>query len=502
MKNKHLPVALYSADQVKEIDRRAIEAYGIAAYTLMQRAAAAAFSLLEQYWLQTQHLWVLCGSGNNGGDGLVLARLARESGYKETVVLLCEPESLQGAAKQALDDYLAAGGQPLSMSPETMDRLVSEADVVVDALLGTGLTRPVTGDYLQLIDAVQCMSAAGVGLLSLDIPSGLHADTGAVMGAAIQADHTVSFIGLKLGLLTGAGPACTGELHFSNLDVPVAVYDDISPAALRMTDALRCDSLKSRSRIAHKGNHGRVICVGGDYGTSGAIRLAAEAALRTGAGLVSVATRPDVAIAMAQARPELMAMGASDAAAITQQAAAADVMVLGPGLGQGVWGQALFLAALSFDKALVLDADGLNLLVGHELKRHNWILTPHPGEAARLLATTTAKVQANRAAAVDALLEKFGGTVVLKGAGTLIRTVGGMLHLCSEGNPGMAVGGMGDVLSGIIAGLLAQGLDAETAACLGVYVHACAGDKAAAELGERGLLPSDLLPHLPALLNP
>ncbi len=500
--NKNNPVSLYTAEQVRELDRLAIEEHGLDAYGLMQAAAKVAYALIPQYWPQATNLWLLCGAGNNGGDALVMARLAREAGHNEQVLLMCDAGRLEGAAKQALDDYQDAGGQPLDPSAEVLEKLFREADVVVDGLLGTGLSRPVEGDFHKLITLLQRMSARKVGVLSLDVPSGLHADNGAVMGVAVKADVTISFIGLKLGLFTGAAPSYTGKIEFSDLQVPADIYKAVPPRAKRMTDHARRKLLVPRSRIAHKGNHGRVLCVGGDYGMGGAIRLAAEAALRCGAGLVTVATRPEAAAAMSQSRPELMAVGLTDGQGVIELGENADVMLLGPGLGQVAWGRSMWTRSLTVKCPLLIDADGLNFLVGYGNKRDDWILTPHPGEAARLLGTTSEQVQADRPAAIDALLEKFGGTVVLKGPGTLVKTQGGELHVCDAGNPGMAVGGMGDLLSGVIIALLAQGLSAENAACVGVYIHARAADEAAAKLGERGLLPSDLWPWLRMLINP
>lgn len=500
--NKNMPAVLYRAEQVRELDRRAIEDQGIDGYALMQRAAAAAFALLQQQWPEARQIWLLCGPGNNGGDGLVMARLAREAGLAERVLLLAEPGSLNGAARQAYDDYCGAGGEPSPLEPAILKVMHGQADVVVDAMLGTGLTRPVEGDFRIAIDLLERMALRKVGILAVDVPSGLNADTGDVMGAAVRAHCTISFIGMKLGLVTGQGPAYSGALHFDDLGIPAGVYQDLPPAALSLANPMRRRLLPTRSRVAHKGDHGRVLCVGGDYGTTGAIRLAAEAALRSGAGLVAVATRPEAAAAMAQACPELMAAGLADGQAVVDMAKSADIMLVGPGLGQTAWGRSLWTRSLSVRHPMVVDADGLNFLANEPVQRDNWVLTPHPGEAARLLNCKTAEIQADRPAAVDKLLNKYHGTIVLKGAGTLIRSQDGPLHVCTLGNPGMATGGMGDVLGGIITGLLAQGLGFEDAACLGVYLHARAADDAAAQLGERGLLPTDLWPWLRRLINP
>lgn len=495
-------MALYSAVQLRELDRRAIEDHGIPAYTLMQRAAEAAHALIQDKWSQARQILLLCGVGNNGGDALVLARLLSAAGLQERVLMLCEPTRLGGAAQQAFTDYAAAGGQVLSVATADVGRLLAEADAVVDGLFGTGLSRPVTGQYEQLIRQLAEVSGTTLPVLALDIPSGLNADTGAVMGVAVKASVTLSFIGEKLGLHTGSGVDYVGEVAFSDLEVPANVYQHMQAQALRIDDGLRIHSLSPRNRTAHKGHNGRALCVGGDYGTAGAIRLAAEATLRCGAGLVSVGTRTETASAMAQARPELMAKGLSEPNDLRALLEGKSVLLIGPGLGQGEWGKGLLSVALTTQCPLVVDADALNMLAGSGLRRDNWILTPHPGEAARLLGCSSTDIQADRPAAVEALIAQYGGTVVLKGPGTLVKHTGGDLHVCTAGNPGMAVGGMGDVLAGVIAGLVAQGLALDIAARLGVYLHARAADEAAAALGERGLLPSDLWPWLRQLINP
>lgn len=499
--NDALPTRLYTAAQVRELDRRAIEEQGIEAYTLMQRAGVAALAVLNARWPTVERVQLLCGAGNNGGDALVLARLLREAGKQEQLFMLAGNKALEGAAQQALQAYEAAGGVVQRMAHHH-EALVG-AELIVDGLLGTGLSRPVEGEMAALIAAVSDLARQGTPVLALDIPSGLHADTGAELGSAVHASVTVSFIGLKLGLLTAAGPGCCGELLFDDLAVPEAVYEGLQPAAQRLDDGWRQHYLPARAPLAHKGQHGRVACVGGDEGMGGAIRLAAEAALRAGAGLVSVATQPAAAQAMSQARPELMARGVSDRSVCREVVAAADAVLIGPGLGQSAWGESLWHEVMQATSApMVVDADALNLLAANPLRRDDWVLTPHPGEAARLLDRSTAQVQADRVAAVNDLLDLYGGTVVLKGPGTLVKRQGGSLWVCAQGNPGMAVGGMGDVLGGLIAGFLAQGLAVEAAAGLGVYIHARAADLAAAELGQRGLLPSDLWPYLRDLVNP
>lgn len=487
-------VALYSAAQTRELDRIAMEILGIPGYGLMCRAGQAAFRYLQSTWPQARRLLVLCGTGNNGGDGYVLARLAQEARMEVQVAHMGDLEQVRGDARRALDDMLASGVQPRVFHAD----MAFAAELIVDALLGTGLQRPVAGGWRELMETV---NAADRPLLALDIPSGLNADTGMPMGATLQATATVTFISRKQGLYTGVAADHVGTLRFEDLQVPAQVAARLTPAATLLI-APPLGALGSpRPRSAHKGQHGHVLVVGGEAGMSGAARLAAEAALRSGAGLVSVATRAEHAASLAAVRPELMCHGVESVAALAPLLQRADRVALGPGLGQGVWGEHLFSALLEQQqRPLVVDADALNLLAREPVRRGNWILTPHPGEAARLLDISAAEVQADRFAAVRALVERYGGTVVLKGAGSLIADADAPVTVCDRGNPGMASGGMGDLLTGVIAALWAQGLPARAAAEAGVWLHAAAADRAAQQ-GERGLLASDVLAQLRAVLN-
>jgi ADP-dependent NAD(P)H-hydrate dehydratase / NAD(P)H-hydrate epimerase len=489
-----LPHALYRADQVRALDRAAIEDYGIPGAELMERAGAAAYRLLRSRWPGARRLLVLCGGGNNGGDGYVVARLARENGLGVEVLALADPASLSGDARAMADACLAAGGL---VGP--FDGLPRRVDLIVDALLGTGLDREVEGEWARAIAAVNGHLAPK---LAIDIPSGLHADTGRVLGIAVQADATISFIGLKQGLFTGEGPSCCGDVRFSALAVPAVVWSREVLSARRIDWQKQSELLTPRRGSAHKGDFGTVLVVGGAPGMAGAARLAGEAALRTGAGLVAIATHPAHAAFLGADRPELMCHGTATAADLDVLLERADVVALGPGLGQGDWGRGLWQRVLACGLPLVVDADALNLLAAAPGTSTRWILTPHPGEAGRLLGIPAAQVQADRFAAVRRLQADFGGVAVLKGAGTLVY---GASHrppgVCSAGNPGMASGGMGDALTGIIAALVAQGLGLEEAASAGVSLHAAAGDAAAAQGGQRGLLASDLIAAVRPVLN-
>lgn len=489
----HAPTGvLYTAEQVRELDRRAIEDFGIPGYELMTRAGHATLNGLRALWPAARSVAVLCGPGNNGGDGYVVARVARAQGLRTRVVALVEPSRLQGDARRAYQDFVAAGGRCEPWSPEVL-----EADVIVDAIFGTGLVREVSGELASVIAAA---NGAGHPIVAVDIPSGLHADSGAVLGIAARAALTVTFIGRKLGCYLGAGPEHVGRLQFDDLTVPPETYATQLPAAHLLGEADVAVALPRRRHGAHKGDQGHVLVVGGGPGMPGAARLAAEAALRAGAGLVTVAVHPDNASVVA-ARPELMCIAAGTSADLAPALERATVLAIGPGLGRSEWGRDLLETALAAGLPAVVDADALNLLAGAPRRSDRWLLTPHPGEAARLLGVSVAEVQADRLAAARELQSCYGGTVVLKGAGSLVLSPGESPRLCDRGNPGMATGGMGDVLTGVIAGIAAQCGDLTTAARAGVFVHAQAGDLAARR-GERGLLAGDVLEQVRACVNP
>ncbi|HKE43953.1 MAG TPA: NAD(P)H-hydrate dehydratase [Steroidobacteraceae bacterium] len=488
-----LPTALYTAAQVRALDRYAIDTLGIPGFTLMTRAGEAALRALRGRWPQAQRLVVLCGNGNNGGDGYVLATLARRASLQVEVATLADPQRLSGDAQRAWQECRDAGVAIRSFEAARL----AWADVVVDALFGTGLDRPLDAGTCEVVEQV---NASGRPVLAIDLPSGLNADTGRIMGRCIQATRTVSFIGLKLGLFLGAGPDVTGELEFDALDVTVP-EQVARPAVDRLDREFINRVLPRRRRTAHKGEFGHVLIVAGGAGMPGAARLCAEACLRSGAGLVTVATRAANLTAVMAGRPELMCHGVEDLPALEPLIQQADVIVSGPGLGRDTWARAMFDSVQNAERPLVLDADALNLLATNPRRRDDWILTPHPGEAGRLLGTDANAVQNDRVAALTELHARFGGVVVLKGAGTLIGSNGDTPALCNRGNPGMATAGMGDVLAGITGALLAQLRDPWTAARAAVLAHALAGD-AAAQAGERGMIASDVIARLPACLNP
>lgn len=486
-----LPNTLYRAAQVRELDRIAIEEYGIPGRTLMEHAAEAAFRALRQHWPEVRRIVAVCGLGNNGGDGYVIARLAAEAGLEVGVLQVGDPQRLQGDALRArrLLDATSVVVLPFDV------RALSDADLIVDALLGTGLKGEPRGEWREAIEAI---NSADKPVLAVDIPSGLDADTGCMQGAAVRAALTVTFIGLKQGMYTADGPDHCGVIQFNDLGVPREVFNRVAAAASRI-ELKDLPRLPARQRNSHKGDYGRVLVIGGEHGMAGALRLCGEAALRVGAGLVYLATRVAHAAVISAQRPELLCYGVEQPGQLASLLERTDMIAIGPGLGQSEWALQLLARVLDTELPLVVDADALNLLALYPLRRDNWVLTPHPGEAARLLKTNTAEIQSDRFTAATELQKCYGGVVVLKGAGTMIVAEQGV-QVCSAGNPGMASAGMGDVLTGVIAGLIAQGLGLEEATRLGVCLHAAAGDKVA-EQGERGLIASDLLPWLRPLLN-
>ncbi|UVE17557.1 NAD(P)H-hydrate dehydratase [Pseudomonas sp. LS44] len=485
-----LPQALYSAAQARELDARLI-AGGTPGFELMQRAAHAAWRALRQRWPEAGALSVLAGHGNNAGDGYLIAALAQRVGWQTQVLTVGDPARLGGDAAQAYAEAHHAG-----VAIQAWSANAPLHGVLVDALLGSGLTGAVRAPYSEAIEQI---NASGLPVLAVDIPSGLCADTGSELGVAVRADLTVTFIGLKFGLFTGVGPAVVGALRFDDLQADPQILAG-QPACAQRLSAASLTRLPPRPRTAHKGQYGHVLVIGGDQGFGGAALLSAQSALRCGAGLVSLATRAEHVSAALARQPELMCVGVASTYQLPQLVARADVLVVGPGLGQGAWGRSLLSVAAASDKPQVWDADALNLLAAGQVSTPATLLiTPHPGEAARLLGCSTAEVQADRGAAALALARKYVAVVVLKGAGSLIAAPDGRLALCDHGHPAMASAGLGDVLAGLLGALLGQGMAAFEAAELGVWLHARAGEALGGQ--GRGLAAGDLLAPIRQLLE-
>lgn len=491
-----LPQELWTAQQVRENEAQAAASTGISMPMLMERAGHSAFALLKQLWPQAQSILVLAGKGNNGGDAYVLARLAKQAAYKVQLVHIGDANAVSGDAAQAQQRWLDCEGEI-----ETPEQADVHLDVIVDGILGTGLSGPVSESIAHIIERCNYSTSP---ILALDIPTGLNADTGALHGLAIQAAACITFVGVKQGLCTGYAAQYCGELYFSGLGIEQAFKRQVQSDKQSIEYQSLRHLLAPRSRHAHKGDFGHVALVGGNQDMPGAIRLAAEACLRAGTGLLSVLTHSKNRVIISAGRPEFMLQGLKEADEQSMLKVCAlferiSVIGIGPGLGSDLWAERLMQAALAQNKTMVVDADALNYLAAKPQVKHNWVLTPHPGEAARLLACSTRDIAFDRYAAAKALQQAYGGVVVLKGRGTIICSED-QLSVANVGNPGMASGGMGDLLSGIIAALLAQGMSLFDAACLGVCVHGGAADMAA-EQGERGMLASDLLPYIRNLVN-
>ncbi|MFV1992772.1 MAG: NAD(P)H-hydrate dehydratase [Acidiferrobacterales bacterium] len=501
LKSNSQPDSLYSAEQARELDRIAMTDFGLKDGVLMERAGLAAFQLLRFCWPRARKLLVVAGPGNNGGDGFVLARLAITLGYKVKLIATVAPDHYKGDAGKALkglqESLQATGGTILNSihELETDTTYSGRADVIVDAMFGIGLDRQPGGDYLAIINWINDQDSP---VLAIDIPSGLHADTGSILEQAVQANATISFIGLKTGLVTGRGPQVCGQLYFHDLDLPQAVYENIEPVA-RTVSVRNISHLPFLQRDTHKARQGHVLVLGGDKSMAGAAAMAGQAAYRCGAGLVRVLCH-ETSLTQVSFSPEIMVTGTSDKTPIPKNVfAKANALVLGPGLGQRPWGLSLFSKALDQESLpMVVDADGLRWLAANPQYRHNWVLTPHAGEAAALLGVNTIIIESDRLLAARQISEKYGGSCILKGAGSVITDAAeDQVRIVRAGNPGMATGGMGDVLSGIIAALMGLGLSPFNSAVTGAWIHGNAADQAAIVMGERGLMATDLFKTIP-----
>ncbi len=504
------------------MDQAAMADECITDFDLMERAGESAFACLLGRWSDTPRLCVVAGAGNNGGDGYVLAALAAYHGLEVTFFTLGDHQQLSEASQKARDMALKAGVVPQKFQGE----FDFDGDVIVDAILGTGLDTVVSGWYA---DAILAMNRHSADVLALDIPSGLNATTGQTMGTAIAAVMTVTFVAVKQGLLTCDGPDVCGEIAYAALGINDVVLRATSPSSERISwDRLERlgQNLPGRQGNSHKGQYGHVLVVGGDLGMAGAALMACEASCRVGAGLTSCATHQQNVPALCARLPELMSMGVESGLELGPLIGRATVLAVGPGLGQSAWSGLLFQQVMQSDLPVVLDADGLNWLSqpqwqdslchksagsdGERGVKRAVVLTPHPAEAARLLGCSTEDIQYDRFAAVTALAERYQSVVVLKGQGTLIARPESMLEakptianvaVCTDGNPGMATGGMGDVLTGVIAALMAQGMSPWAAARFGVCLHSAAADLAVKNEGTRGLLATDVMNYLRKLNN-
>ena len=489
---------LYSAEAARTLDQAAIAQMRGPGILLMKRAGAAALAELLEAFGRPALITVFCGSGNNAGDGYILAALAAQKNISVRVVEVGESNKFSQQTQQARKFAQQANVQLIAFDPDIQ---LSEG-VVVDSLLGIGYSGALRKPYAQ---AVSLINSAKLPVLSVDIPSGLHADTGSIADDAVRADITVTFIGAKKGLFTGLGPVFCGDIIYHSLDISNAVFDVTQPTAQLLDIYALLDELPEWRADIYKHQRGHCTVIGGDHGYGGAVAMAGEASLRAGCGLTSVVTQPQHVAAVLARCPEIITTGVTCGQQLEPLLERPNVLVIGPGLGRSAWSEQLLQKAMLCALPMVVDADALNILaegrVVSDRGIQQWVLTPHPGEAARLLDTNVADIQADRYAAVRKLQRKFNAVVLLKGPGTLIAGDDAMIKVCPYGNPAMATAGMGDLLSGIIGSLIAQGLSLQTATELGCCIHSSAADMAVNERGPRGLVATDILLYLHRLLN-
>ena len=505
---------LVTAAEMRELDRLTIEEYGTPGHVLMERAGAGATDALLEAFPHARKISVLviAGKGNNGGDGFVIARLLKKQGVKCEVMLAAKKTDVTGDALRNLEAFAKLRGRITEITEPSQLEIVRDklgrSGLIVDALFGTGLNAPVRGLAANLIEL---MNVSELPVVAVDIPSGLDADRGEPLGQAVQADLTVTFGYPKRGQIGDPGAVYVGDLAIVDIGIAAEAIEKMSPRLELLTVEDIGSLVRTRRRTAHKGDFGHLLVLAGARGKSGAALLCGGAALRTGTGLVTLggptslnAVFSSVLLeAMTAPLPEL-ADGSLclDEDAISAAMKGKSAIAFGPGIGVSADTIALTRWLLSQSKVpLIIDADGLNcgatdvgMIRG---ARVPVILTPHPGEMARLLNTTNAEIQSNRLEVARAFAAEHGCYLILKGANSIIAAPDGRAWINSSGNPGMASGGMGDVLTGVIGGLLAQGHSPENACRLGVFLHGYAGDMAAEEKGETGILAHDLIERLP-----
>ncbi len=506
---------IVTASQMQELDRRTIQEAGVPGKDLMERAGSGVVATLEQTFgsPRGKTVTIFCGKGNNGGDGFVVARLLHRKHCKVNVCLMALPQELKGDAKTMYQRFSKLAGTPKILvlpSQDTMHQLINRSDLLVDALLGTGISSPVKGHYQT---AIETMNASGLPTIAVDIPSGIHTDTGAIMGIAVQARQTTTFGLPKLGLYLGPAIDHVGEIHYVDIGIPGDYIDDLHVSVELMSQNSIRELLPKRKPSSHKGTFGHAGIIAGSPGKTGAASLAAQGALRVGTGLVTVATPESANICLEAKTLEAMTIPMPETPTHTLSLACLpllhtftqtrEAIGIGPGLTTQHETIQLIHAVISeIDRPCVIDADALNALAGHtkilRTCQSTPVLTPHPGEMARLIGAGNAQgINADRLSVAQEFAQSYSCVLVLKGARTIVAGPDGHAAICPTGNPGMATAGMGDVLTGMISGFLAQGLSAWQAANAGVYLHGLAGDLAAQNLGQAGLMARDLLNCIP-----
>ena len=506
---------LVTAKEMQEIDRRAIKEFGIPGLVLMENAGRSVAQAVAQKLgrIAGKRIVILCGKGNNGGDGFVAARHLLQKGATVKVFLACEPEDITGDARVNFTILERLGQEVFRLSGANSIQLLKvalmQAEAVVDALYGTGFRGKMPDRLGKVVEAV---NDAGRFVVAVDVPSGLNADTGQVSGPCVQANLTVTFGLPKVGLVLEPGAGYAGELMVADISLPQDLTDTAGPGRYLVTRELVASWVAPRPVSAHKGSFGRVVVIGGSRGMLGAVCLAASAALRSGAGLVTLGVPLSLQDVAAAKLTEVITCGLPETPegclsrtaypAVMDLLKGSTVCALGPGMSQNANTVVLIRELVkTVSVPVVLDADGLNAFAGEGAllgeRVSPLIITPHPGEMARLRATDVAAVQADRLETAERAAREWGAVVVLKGARTVVADPGGYTGVNSTGNPGMATAGTGDVLTGVIAAMVAQGMEPFRAAGAAVYLHGRAGDIAVREKGQMSLVAGDVLAALP-----
>lgn len=472
---------IFKKTQIKAIDKLAANHLNINSFELMKKAGAAIFSYVHN----EQNLLVITGAGNNAGDGFIIAHLALKQGIKVVVWSLLAVEKLPEDAKKAADLYTKSGGKIINSQP------VEDFDCIIDALFGTGLSRNIEGVFA---DAIHWINQQEAKVVSVDIPSGLDADTGCIMACSVVADVTVCVIAFKAGLMTNHGKDICGKLFLEDLDVPNQLLCDYSADMHKLDESVLNQNLFKHANNSHKGTFGQALMVGGHDGMLGALILAGRAALRSGCGLVETVTNCEQSVLISLHCPELITAENIKASRLLSST---QVIGIGPGLGLNQESKAVLQYCIEQNKPMVIDADALTLIANTYVFSEDVVLTPHPKEAARLLNCTVATIQLDRISAAINLAQKYQSIVILKGSGTVVANPQGKIAICPFGYSGMATAGMGDVLTGIVASLMAQGFDAFNAAKTAVVWHALTAENC--QKGN-GLIASDVTEQLPLTL--
>lgn len=506
------------AETIRSIDRAAVERYGITGLELMENAGKGVADIVKREASSSNgRIAIVAGKGNNGGDGYVAARHLHNYGFKVTVFSLCRTDELKGDAAANAASWIKMGGEARevlsSADLRATESLLRHSSVIIDAIFGTGLEKIVSGVHAEAIDLVNSLDKK---VISIDIPSGVHATTGAVLGRAIKAHITATMAMPKLGLVLFPGRSFAGAFEVVDIGVPREMVEDEAIRWNIITEGDLRKSLKPRKPESHKSTHGHLLVLAGSPGMTGAAYMAAVSAMRAGAGLATLGVPESLNAIMEVKTTEVMSIGLPETPERTLGTVSFDAIkamlpgktavIIGPGVGSSVEMMRLIeMLVREVSVPLVIDADGLNSIAPKAamLKeaKAEVVLTPHPGEMARLLDVGAKDVQSDRMGSALRLVEMTGATVVLKGAGTIIAAPSGRVYINTTGNPGLATAGTGDVLAGMLAGFLAQGYSPEEAASAAVYIHGLAGDEVKKTQGELGMMAMDLVPLIPRLLN-